>query len=1029
MANSLADPVWPQPPIRLSGRAVRGEEQEVEGVSVVIPCLNAAGTLDRALASLISQTYVGWRAVLVDDGSQDGSAACAARWAARDPRISIVRQGHAGASAARNRGLALATRTWLCFLDADDWLAPRAFERLLDLARRSPQAAVVMGRSLRVTPDGRAWPLPARDLADAFGVLCSDCPMSIHSALVRRCAVLSVGSFDRRLKTSEDWDLWQRVARAGFAFAQTEEVVAYYRTRTRSLSRNVEQAAADALEVMRRGHSPDARVAGGPQAYAQGAPADALPARQLYYVLWAAARGIAAGGDGLAIAALLPSPVDVDFEPDAIGELMAAGAADMLATAPSRTARAWAEMAPKFRRLFEWIYPEPARRRLIALAMAAIEANLNGGGAEQADVLQLDAADRPLAVDQACDFAVLQLREGGRTLGSVGLPMLSRRSGANLAKAIAGQIEGLPLRRALLAARPWRTGMFWLAAGRALLRPRGLGLLAQRRRCRDRFSRFLRQRVRHALRCGLQAVVAARLAPPARRAGPCAHSLELARLRQETAELPSPMVGPPQAASSAASAWPGPRAGPEAWDRFFEAPEPWNQAASAYERMKFDDTLELVPELPTGSALELACAEGHFTQRLAAKVGRLLATDISPRALARARARCEGAPNVAFQTLDFIRSPIPGSFDLIVCSEALYYSGRSLGRVARKIAASLKPGGWLVMAHSSMVADEPDASGFDWGHKQGSHTIGEVFQRRVGLHLEREIRRPLYRVQAFRRGAKPAAEALRETRPLEAPLEPSVARQVVWGGGVSRLTCFRTEAAVTIPILMYHRVSSHPIAGLARYCVAPARFEEQIAYLRRNGYWGVTPEDLLHALEDNVPLPGRPVMLTFDDGYADFVEHAWPVLKRHDFTATVFVVADAVGGRAEWDAARGPPAALMDWPTLAALSAAGVRVENHGASHRPLTRLGVREAYRDVLRGAALIEKATGRTPLAFCYPYGAHDRVVECVARESGALLGFTAISGAARLASPPLRLPRVEISGFDDLQSFARKLGPDAA
>src|SRR5438034_862565 len=81
----------------------------------------------------------------------------------------------------------------------------------------------------------------------------------------------------------------------------------------------------------RRPQLPDPRVPGAPARYAAGAPTDALPSHELYYVLWSAARGIAAGGDGLSTAALLRRPVDVDFEPGTIGELMAVGMADMLA--------------------------------------------------------------------------------------------------------------------------------------------------------------------------------------------------------------------------------------------------------------------------------------------------------------------------------------------------------------------------------------------------------------------------------------------------------------------------------------------------------------------------------------------------------------------------------------------------------------------------------------------------------------------------------------------------------------------------
>jgi peptidoglycan/xylan/chitin deacetylase (PgdA/CDA1 family)/SAM-dependent methyltransferase len=996
-----------------------------EGISVVVPCFNAAGSLDRTLSSLQAQSYGNWEAIVVDDGSHDGGAELAESWAARDRRITVVRQHHAGAAAARNRGLASASRPWLCFLDADDWLSPRAFEQWLAAAASAPEAAVLVGRCVRVSQAGRTWPWPKRDLTDAFGVLCSECAIPIHSALVRRSAVLAVGGFDETLKTNEDWDLWQRIARAGLIFRQTDDLVAYYRTRLGSLSRNLEQATTDALEVMRRGHGPDPRLPDVQGVYARGAPPDALAARQLYYVLWSAARDIAAGGDGLSIADLLPAKMDEDFEPDSIGELMAFGVADMLALRPGEAGRAWPQMEPKFRRLLERIYPEPARGRLVALAMASTKAVLNGGCADDSDALRLGSADLPRALDGGGDFVALQLQAGTRTLGTIALPMLAARSGADVAEAVAGQIGALPLVRALLAARPWRSVTFWIAAARTLLDLRGLGLWSGRREPR-RLARILRHRLRHALRCGLEAGVAAGLGRAGRDKAPSPHTAELARLREEAMALPAPLplITPPTDRAPGVQ-WPGEQAAASAWDSFFAAEDPWNRA-SDYERLKFDDTLEMVPDLPAGSALELACAEGHFTQRLAGKVGSLLATDISATALMRAQARCQGLANVTFQPLDFIRQPMPGRFDLIVCSEALYYAGRQLRPVARKIAESLKPGGWLVMANSAMIADEPEATGFDWGHEHGARTIGEVFESMDGMRLELEIRRPLYRVQAFRRSDSDAAAGPRfETRPLQVPLECTVARNVVWGGGTSRLACFRRELAVTVPILMYHRIASRPAHGLERYCVDPETFEQQIAYLRRSGYWGVTPENLLHALSRNIPLPGRPVMLTFDDGYADFAEHAWPTLLRHDFSATVFVVADAVGGRANWDAAYGRPAELMDWSTLAELAAAGVRIENHGAAHRPYSRLSVRECYRDVLRGAALIAKATGRSPLSFCYPYGAHDRVAECIVREAGVQLAFTTAAGVASLANHPLRLPRVEVSGFDDLQSFARKLG----
>jgi peptidoglycan/xylan/chitin deacetylase (PgdA/CDA1 family) len=166
-------------------------------------------------------------------------------------------------------------------------------------------------------------------------------------------------------------------------------------------------------------------------------------------------------------------------------------------------------------------------------------------------------------------------------------------------------------------------------------------------------------------------------------------------------------------------------------------------------------------------------------------------------------------------------------------------------------------------------------------------------------------------------------------------------------------------------------------------------------------------------------------MITFDDGYEDFADHAWPVLQTHAFAATVFVVPDKVGGVADWDERYGAPARLMGWDRIAELAKAGLHVESHGLTHRPFSRLAVREVYREMLASQARIEQATGRAPISVCYPYGAADRVVERIAEECGLKLGFGVMPGIADLSDDPFRLPRIEVSGSDDLAGFGRKLG----
>jgi len=120
-------------------------------VSVLIPAHDVAGFLGDALDSLTAQTLPDWEAVVVDDGSRDGTAAVAE--ARRDSRMRLLRQQAAGVSAARNRALAEARGEAILFLDADDWLAPDALARLAAALEAAPAAVGATDRLPRLV----AW--------------------------------------------------------------------------------------------------------------------------------------------------------------------------------------------------------------------------------------------------------------------------------------------------------------------------------------------------------------------------------------------------------------------------------------------------------------------------------------------------------------------------------------------------------------------------------------------------------------------------------------------------------------------------------------------------------------------------------------------------------------------------------------------------------------------------------------------------------------------------------------------------------
>jgi peptidoglycan/xylan/chitin deacetylase (PgdA/CDA1 family)/SAM-dependent methyltransferase len=464
------------------------------------------------------------------------------------------------------------------------------------------------------------------------------------------------------------------------------------------------------------------------------------------------------------------------------------------------------------------------------------------------------------------------------------------------------------------------------------------------------------------------------------------------------------------------------------WETVYRTADPWAYG-SDYEQLKYRRTLSLLPAAPIANALEVACSEGRFTALLAPRVGHLVASDISRTALERAKARCCDFINVEFRSIDFFNEPLPQGLDLLVCSEVLYeLSDRAdLVRVAGRLAAALAPGGRLLTTHAIALKDDPSCTGFDWGDRFGAKTIADVFAAMPSLALERSLQTELYRIDLWRRSreGEAASPPCIETVELGPLPEPAYAKSIVWGGAdVRRADAQARETSERLPILMYHRIAGDGPAALERYRTTPEAFIEQMRFLRRHGYHAVTSADIVRHLADGRPFKGRPVLLSFDDGYRDFHDVAWPILRAHDFTAEVMLVTDLVGGTAEWDVEYGPPAPLMGWPEIQGLATAGVRFSSHMASHSHMEELSSRQIALEAARSRELIERALGEPCRSIAAPFGeASDRFVR-IAQGCGYQVGFTIDPGVAWLSSDLLRLPRIEVPGGRSLEAFASAL-----
>ena len=162
-------------------------------------------------------------------------------------------------------------------------------------------------------------------------------------------------------------------------------------------------------------------------------------------------------------------------------------------------------------------------------------------------------------------------------------------------------------------------------------------------------------------------------------------------------------------------------------------------------------------------------------------------------------------------------------------------------------------------------------------------------------------------------------------------------------------------------------------------------------------------------------------MITFDDGFQDFADNAWPLLRDHDFTAEMFVVTDHVGGAAVWDAAYGTPTPLMDAATIARLSIEGVHFGSHLAGHRAVDSLSTDELAREMQRSRAALAEWTGKAPASVAAPFSITDRRFVPLAAECGYRVAFGSRCGAAHLSDQALDLPRIEVRGDMSIEAFA--------
>jgi peptidoglycan/xylan/chitin deacetylase (PgdA/CDA1 family) len=219
-----------------------------------------------------------------------------------------------------------------------------------------------------------------------------------------------------------------------------------------------------------------------------------------------------------------------------------------------------------------------------------------------------------------------------------------------------------------------------------------------------------------------------------------------------------------------------------------------------------------------------------------------------------------------------------------------------------------------------------------------------------------------------------------------------------------------------VPIVMYHRVGAEPSGSAMTdaLTVPTAEFAAQMEWLRRAGYRAIGPQRLLDALQRGAPLPRRPIVITFDDGYRDVLWNAAPILHRLHMPATAYVITARISGA---------DPSFLTWRMLRQLERYGFAIGSHTEHHVELTTVPRLVAFQELVRSRVVLERGLHRPVRWLSYPAGRFDPAVVAMARTAGYRLAVTTRPGVLQDAARPLELHRIEVLDSTVLRTL---LGP---
>jgi len=212
--------------------------------------------------------------------------------------------------------------------------------------------------------------------------------------------------------------------------------------------------------------------------------------------------------------------------------------------------------------------------------------------------------------------------------------------------------------------------------------------------------------------------------------------------------------------------------------------------------------------------------------------------------------------------------------------------------------------------------------------------------------------------------------------------------------------------AQTIPILMYHHIRDFNNAADTigtNLSVSPADFAAQMDYIKSKGYNTATFADI-----QNGTLPEKPVILSFDDGYENFYQSAYPLLKERGMKSVSYIITGKMGGD------------YMTEAQIKELSDGGFEIGAHTVSHPDLATATAERATREITESKATLEAVIGKKVISFCYPSGKYSQAVEDEVKNAGYFYATTTKGGIANIAGDSYALSRYRVNNGTNINKF---------